>query len=322
MLDHLTDAARVALVVALVLVGVRYVRVVGSAKASVPRPPVTRTTRVQSRVDLYARDPGARLETFRELERLAAANPERRQKVVDSVLEQLRFRGWSEMPDWQDRLWALVVPHLRPHTREFWPGIDLRLDFHCGAVLTDVDLSNCEIRNAAFERVRFTGDANFKFAVFTGDVTFEGSCFARHARFRQVKFGGAAAFDDVTFTGTAWFPRIEVAGPASFTRARFSGHTEFTGAAFAGPFSAIGAGFAGRASFRDTHFGGRTRFADARFTGHADFTGTSFVDTPGLARAWARTDRYTVRTWPDGWTLDADEAELPKRPGRWAELKQ
>ncbi|MEV6448113.1 hypothetical protein [Amycolatopsis sp. NPDC051716] len=311
-------AAQAVLTVVLIALAVQYVRVFLLHKSAVRRRvPVRATTTAVHRPDLYAPDPATRLETFRELDERAHQDPAQRQGFVDQVLAQLRFGGWSRRPDWQDRLWALVLPHLRPDGPAFWPGIDLRVEY---AVLTALDLSGCEVRDLTVDEVRFRGTTRFVRTVFTGDVTFAGSCFAGHARFRQAEFRGAADFDQVTFTGTAAFPGAMVAGPAGFHQARFSGLTDFTGARFAGPFDAVAAGFAGRTSFRDARFAARTRFAQARFTGHADFTGATFAAPPGLARAWARTDWYAVRTWPAGWSAGAEEVVLPKRPGRWAEL--
>jgi len=317
--------AQVLIAVALVAVGALYVRVfLGRWSATPRRVPLrahdraaARSRPVTVRPDIFARDPEQRLEAFRELERLAHRNPAQRQRFVGQVLAQLRFRGWSELPDWHARLWAFVLPHLRPDEPEFWPGIAVRVE---RTVLHDVDLSGCEIRALAFERVRCTGTTRFTRTVFTGNVTFEDSCFAGHVRFRGAEFRGAVNFGQVTFAGTAAFPGVTVAGSAGFRQARFSGLTDFTGARFAGPFDAVAAGFAGRTSFRDTQFAATAEFAEARFTGHADFTGSSFVDRPGLARAWARTDWYALRSWPPGWSPGAEDITLPKRPGRWAAL--
>ncbi|MGW3960820.1 pentapeptide repeat-containing protein [Amycolatopsis sp. NPDC005003] len=307
--------AKVVVGLALIALAVQYVRVFVLRKSAAPRRVPARATGSD---DVHARDPEKRLEVLGGLERLAHRNRAQRQLFVDQVLAQLRFRGWSRLPDWQDRLWALVLPHLRPHAAEFWPGIDLRVE---RAVLTAVDLSGCEVRDLTFEWVRFDGTARFVRTVFTGEVTFVGSCFAGHARFREAQFKSEAAFDSVTFTGTAAFPGVTVAGPAGFGEARFSGLTDFTGAWFAGSFDAEAAGFAGRTSFRDTRFRRTTWFAEARFTGHADFTGASFVVPPELTRTWARTDRYAVRTWPAGWAVGSGDVALPKRPGRWAALR-
>lgn len=306
-------AAEVVVAVVLIALAVLYVRVFLLRTSAAPR----RAPAAPRDRNLFAPDPEKRLEVFRELERPAHRNRAQRQQFVDQVLAQLRFREWSRMPDWQDRLWALVLPHLRLDGKEFWPGIDLRLE---RVVLTAVDFSGCEVRTLTFDWVRFAGTARFVGTVVTGEATFLGSCFAGHARFRAAEFRGEAAFDGVTFTGTASFPGVTVAGPAGFAGSRFSGLTDFTGARFAGPFDAEAAGFAGRTSFRDARFSGTTRFAEARFTGHTDFTGASFLVPPGLARAWARTDGYAVRAWPAGWWAAAEDVTLPKRPGRWAQL--
>jgi hypothetical protein len=317
-------AIKVVIAVALIALAVQYVRVfllrksaVSRRASAVPQRTPAGTT-VACTHDVHAPDPEQRLETFRELERRAHRDPAQRQAFVDQVLAQLWFRGWSRLPDWQARLWALVLPHLRPQEEEFWHGIDIEVE--C-TVLTDVDLSGCQVRDVAFEQVRFAGTTRFVRTVFTGEVTFDGACFVKHARFRRAEFRSSASFDQVTFAGTASFPGVTVTGPAGFHRARFSGLTDFTGARFAGPFDAVGAGFAGRTSFRDACFAPRARFAEARFTGHADYTGASFADRPGLARAWARTDWYAVRSWPAGWSAGTEDVALPKRPGRWAELR-
>ncbi|WP_103339038.1 pentapeptide repeat-containing protein [Amycolatopsis sp. CA-126428] len=258
---------------------------------------------------LVADERAARLAALASFARQADADPDLRQECVGEILTQFRS-GRPDPPAWQAELWRLLLPHLRPGSPWFWPGMDLELD---GLVLHAVDLRGCEVRDARFHAVRFVGDARFGEAVFTGLVSFEGSCFARHALFGSTRFGTGADFEDATFTGTADFTGVTAGGPMWFDAARFSARTDFPAAAFGDDVSFEATGFAGRTLFSGSRFAAGAHFTRARFGGHADFTAATAggFDFTG---AQVRLNARVLRTWPPGWAPGEPE------PRRWAGL--
>jgi uncharacterized protein YjbI with pentapeptide repeats len=263
-------------------------------------------------VRLLADDCTARLDALARLAEQADGDPGARQGCVEEIVAQFRYR-WPDQPAWQAELWRLLLPHLRPGSPRFWPGMDLLTDRQ---VLHDVDLRGCRVRAVLFQDVRFVGDARFDGATFTRAASFEGSCFARHAFFGGARFELGADFDNTTFTGAAVFAGATATGRLWFEDTRFSGRTDFTGLECAEEASFGGAGFAGRTSFRDARFADAF-FGGARFSGHTDFTGAT-AERFRFPRARARTDVHVVRQWPPGWGLGPPR---PLKPGHWAELR-
>jgi hypothetical protein len=256
---------------------------------------------------LLADERGARLDALRSLAEEADDDPGLRQDCVDEVLAQ--FRTDPHAP-----LWELLREHLRRDSPRFWPGMDLHVVF---ALLADVDLRGCEVRDGVFRAVGFAGDAHFEDTVFTGEVSFEESCFARHAFFDRARFEAAANFEHTTFTAAAAFPGITTHGRTWFDAARFSARTDFAAAVFGDGVSFGEVGFSGPTTFRDARFAAVALFGQARFGGHADFTG-AVAAAFEFAGARVRTDVHVVHTWPDGVTAGEP---APRRPGKWAELR-
>ncbi|MGW5721020.1 pentapeptide repeat-containing protein [Amycolatopsis sp. NPDC003865] len=257
---------------------------------------------------LPADERAARLAGLAHFAEEADADPGLRQECVDELVAHLGH-WWPDWAAWQAEVRALLLPHLRPGSPRFWPGMDLHAD---GCVFHDMDLRGCEVRDVVFHRVRFVGDARFDGVVATRLVSFEGCCFARHAFFGGARFEAGADFGNATFTGTASFAGATAGGEVWFDEARFSARTDFSGSAFA-DVSFADAGFAGRTSFRDTRFGDAF-FGGARFGGHADFAGATATRFR-FSRARARTDVHVRRTWPPGWALGLP---APRKPGTWA----
>ncbi|WP_410674039.1 pentapeptide repeat-containing protein [Amycolatopsis sp. cmx-4-68] len=260
--------------------------------------------------DIHADDRGTRLAGVRAFAEFADRVPSLRQDFVDQLFVQLDS-GWPENRAWQAELWPVLLPRLRRGSPCFWPGMDLHPK---SMVLHDVELRGCEIRNAIFHDMHFSGDVHFDGAVCTGLVSFKGSRFTRHAYFGGARFETGADFGHTTFTGTAAFAGASTEGETWFDEARFSARADFGGARFADT-SFAGAGFAGRTSFRDARFA-EAFFGEARFSGHADFTGAT-AERVRFPRARARTDVHAVRHWPPGWQLGPSR---PRKPGHWADL--
>lgn len=178
------------------------------------------------------------------LERMAQADPSRRQNVVDVVCAYLRapFRLPDESrPELEDdargerqvRLSAqrVLTRHLSAGEQSgtFWADVDLDL---AGATLIDFVLSECRIRNGVFTDARFVGDAWFTRAEFAGEALFGWASFLGEAWFAGLSVAGEASFGGAAFAADARFDLAEFAGETWFTEASFAGGVELTDAKF------------------------------------------------------------------------------------------
>lgn len=192
----------------------------------------------------------------------------------------------------------------------FWPDLDLDLT---GAVLIDLNLSECHLRTASFDKATFTGESWFQHATFTGSASFDGATFTDYAW-----------FEEVTFTAHAWFVRATFTGDANFDKATFTGDASFDGATFT-----RSARFRWVPRARDTDHG--ARFDGATFIRSADFSAASFHARATWEGAWfervavmtgatARTDPGEIvdrdaSEWPIGWTTANNVST--RRIGDW-----
>ncbi|KAB8183283.1 hypothetical protein FH608_049465 [Nonomuraea phyllanthi] len=205
-------------------------------------------------VDQLGDDSAAvRLGGLYALERVAQANVELRQTIVDVICAYLRMpsgaaeeRGAEETAgsesqklsqdrqDRQVRLTAqrILTKHLKRRSsgsqdfQEFWADIDLDLR---GARLVDTDFRECAARKAIFNQAVFEGDANFWGASFEGRVDFWGASFGG-ADFGGAVFEKDAEFGKSTFRYKAFFWGASFWGGARFEEASFEGGVEFGGA--------------------------------------------------------------------------------------------
>ncbi|GAB2815856.1 pentapeptide repeat-containing protein [Lentzea nigeriaca] len=162
----------------------------------------------------------------------------------------------------------ILADHLRPEG-DYWGEHDIDLT---GAVLVDLEMSDCRVASARFDRASFlgkcippteyTGPARFVEASFAGPVAFSGASFEKWA-----------VFDGASFGGRVWF------GGASFaSRAMFSGVSFLA------------------ADFRDASF------SDSVFFAEATFDGGPVADHAGFEDAWVEVNLGTLNSeWPQGW---------------------
>lgn len=187
-----------------------------------------------------------RLAGLYALERLAQANPDHRQTVVNVVCAYLRMpfelpeehpaatddAGRREEQQVRDTAVRILVTHLQPyvsirntpndprflwrdtHTAdapanpEFWPDIDIDLS---GAMLARSDFPSCRFRNA-----------NFAGAWFSSGMThFTGCEFHGLANFIHADFGGVVEFTRARFYDMALFQNSKFAPRSSFGEVRF-----------------------------------------------------------------------------------------------------
>ncbi|MFY1650159.1 pentapeptide repeat-containing protein [Solwaraspora sp. WMMB762] len=205
-----------------------------------------------------------RLAGLYALERLAQDNPVHRQSIVEVICAYLRMPYTPPTEEQSDRSSAepdaaeatdtaetpnqptrpdpreerqvrlaaqrILARHLRPKTADrklsptYWNGVAIDLT---EATLLDVDFSDCDLNNARFSGVKFTGTAWFRRAAFTRLSLFAGATFTGDARFDRAKFMGGAWFHGSTFIGDAYFDGTGFSGTAWFQGATFESRQTF-----------------------------------------------------------------------------------------------
>ncbi len=230
--------------------------------------------------------PHQRMGALHTFESLADSYPGQVQAIVDVLSAYLRGPAESD-GGVREALQRMLAGHLRPGWR-FWSDVNLDLT---GARLTDLDLSDCRLRQLTLDlavlagptRMRrlAVGTASLRHTRFLGDVWLEYSSFA-----------GPARFDAATFAGDAWFGGARFAGPTSFAAATVDGHAWFSQCAFNGP-----------AEFGEAVFRRSTGFRGAVVNGVIGLTGTTFL---GPARVSRYGDGWNVAAPGWGVVVDAD----------------
>jgi Pentapeptide repeats (8 copies) len=178
------------------------------------------------------------------LERLAQANPDHRQTVVNVICAYLRMPfeppdedsaadgGRREEQHVRDTAVSILVTHLQPyvgirntpddprflwreaHTADvpanpkFWPDIDVDLS---GATLARADFPSCRFRNAIFFGASFDG----------GMTHFTGCEFHGMANFNFADFDSIVDFTRARFYDMALFQNTKFAPRSSFGEVRF-----------------------------------------------------------------------------------------------------
>ncbi len=231
-----------------------------------------------------------RLAGLYALERLAQANPEQRQSIVNVICAYLRMPYTPLSPaatvsaEHEERIQRrevrlagqrILINHLDPRDRRtFWTDIDIDLT---NAHLIGFTFGGCQPRNARFSGATFAGDATFDGATFTGDATFDGADFSRDASFDGATFTGDATFHRSTFTRDVSFHQATFASTASFAHATFIDVAWFDDTRFTRDAWFIGATFIEGARFRSANFTHGARFRSATFTGDVSFDGATFT---------------------------------------------
>ncbi|MEQ0562048.1 pentapeptide repeat-containing protein [Amycolatopsis sp. NEAU-NG30] len=241
-----------------------------------------------------------RLAGLYALERLAQDNRAHRQTIVNVISAYLRMpydppgegtpkpehRACLEEREVRMTAQQILTGHLAPAGADrgrFWADLDLDLG---GAVLIDLKLHDCSLRNANFARARFVGQASLLGIKFRGSTRFDDAVFEGEAWFAEAEFSDSTRFDGVTFHGDA-----------RFDEATFRGATVFRGARFHGP-----------ARFEKAEFAGKVIFSRSAFSGGADFSRATFADEaylPGVD--FGRDARFVEVTFArDGWFIDVE----------------
>ncbi len=237
-----------------------------------------------------------RLAGLYALERLAQDNPAHRQTIINVLSAYLRmpYEPMAEddrracLEEREVRLTAqqILTGHVAPAGADqarFWADLDLDLR---GAVLIDLKLHDCSLRNANFAEARFVGQ------------TF----------LLGIKFGGSTRFDNAVFEGEAWFAEAEFTDSTRFDGATFLADARFDEAVFFGATVFRRARFEGDARFEKTKFAGKVIFSEVAFGGSADFARASFADDaylPGVD--FGRDARFVEVTFArDGWFVNVE----------------
>ncbi|MCP2166918.1 Pentapeptide repeat-containing protein [Goodfellowiella coeruleoviolacea] len=264
------------------------------------------------------------------LERLAQANEEHRQTIVDVICAYLRMpqpcaeelsdtevqdeqhaaagtaddrrigeeRAQLRAEERQVRQAAqrILINHLRPDRRTNF-GEPTNTNFWAGinldlsgSTLHDWHFDQCEVSSADFRGTTFHGLASFHSTVFRGFAGFVGATFHRTAR-----------FSSATFRRSAWFIEAAFHETAEFEEAIFHDSCWFDEAAF-------------------HQFAG---FAKTTFHSTAWFDAT-FHDTIRFDGARVRLDQDITSDWPAGWQVreptSASEGRIDGSEGVWGFL--
>ena len=246
-----------------------------------------------------------RLAGLYTMERLAQANPEHRQTIIDVLCGYLRMpfaisEEMIEESDPGDSVQELQVRraaqrilhrHLHPtiggtnnQDTNYWGELDLDLT---GATLINFALGNTTARFVDFRRARFVGTAQFQGARFD-----------------------SAIFYKCRFDGAAWFESAALGEGAGFDDARFAEASDFSNAVF------------GNASFERTLFCGDVTFENALFAHNIDFENALFEKQVSYSGARVRIDARRYRVLPAGWIVRASAPGETDRlntlvPQRW-----
>lgn len=245
-----------------------------------------------------------RLAGLYALERLAQDNPAQRQTIANVISAYLRmpydppedlpvddahgaeYRACLQEREVRMTAQQILTGHLAPGDGDgsrFWAGLDLDLS---GAVLMDLKLHDCSLRNANFARARFVGQTSLLGIKFRSSTRFDNAVFAGEAWFAEAEFSDSTRFDNVAFLADARFDEAAFFGATVFRRARFQG----------------------AARFDKTKFAGKVILSEAVFEGGADFAQAEFADEvylPGVD--FGRDARFVEVTFArDGWFINVE----------------
>jgi uncharacterized protein YjbI with pentapeptide repeats len=248
-----------------------------------------------------------RLAGMYALERLAQANADQRQTVVNVLCAYLRmpFEESGPAEERQVRLTAQRI--LAAHAVEgdaHWPDLDLDLT---GATLLDLDLTECVVRrlscanarlygetrligatiwHTSFEEAEFAGPVSFTGATFTGPALFlyarfksayfDATRFVKNARFSEARFAIEASFRSTQFEAAARYSNTVFAGDVQFDAVRFGGNARFAGTRFEGAVHFTNVEFAGETRFDRAVFATLADFVAVRFGGYVEFSEAKF----------------------------------------------
>jgi uncharacterized protein YjbI with pentapeptide repeats len=239
--------------------------------------------RMQAVEQLSSSDHTIRRSGLYNLERLGEQHEELRQLVLDEICSYLRRPFDAEAtsdfdPEREVRAFAMEILERRLKRklgpRNYWNHSRLDLE---AAVLTNIDFSDCLLRNADFSGVRFRGASTFHRAVFEGRTWFDKAVFEGAAMFPRAVFGGQAVFDEAVFRSGADFSRARFSRPTTFKQTRFDEDLDCTLADFQ-HFDFTEALVEGGANFGGAVFHGYTDFSQSAFKRWADFELASFED--------------------------------------------
>lgn len=166
------------------------------------------------------------------------------------------------------------------------------------APLREPGSGRVRVGEAAFDEVRFTGDAelegidfggfcSFASAVFDGGLYVQDACVGGDLRLSAAQVAGDAWFDDTEVKADAWFFKARIEGALRFCVRRIGGSAMFkgmmcgdayfSGARMAGVTSFSEAVVDGEAAFDGVHFEQGADFTKTRIAGRACFDGARFL---------------------------------------------
>ena len=169
-----------------------------------------------------------RVAALHTLALIGAESEAHRAAILDVVCAFLRTPGKD--PATRDTARRLLRERLLPARPEFWPGMSVDLS---GAVLTDLDLSQCRIDgDLRLDGCLLLGQTRLRGLVVGGTTAIRAARFDDHAWLERATFGGPVWLNGTVFTGDAWFGDTRFGGYASFAGVSVGGHAWFGGACF------------------------------------------------------------------------------------------
>lgn len=248
-----------------------------------------------------------RLAGMYALERLAQANADQRQTVVNLLCAYLRMPFEEDGPREEREVRLTAQRILGAHAvagDTHWADLDLELT---GATLLDLDLSaavvrqltcanarlygetrldRATIRHATFEDAHFAGHLSAVGTTFTGpalflyaqfkSAAFDEARFVKNARFSEARFAIGASFHSTVFEAAARYSQTVFAGDVQFEAVRFEGNARFAGTRFKGAVRFANVEFAGETRFDRAVFATLADFVAVRFDGYVEFSEAKF----------------------------------------------
>ena len=132
---------------------------------------------------------------------------------------------------------------------------------------------------AAFLRTQFKQEADFISAKFENEVNFGGANFSQYADFDLVAFDQKVSFRFSYFKEDASFWEASFYGPADFNGVTFTKKVNFSDRGFNGETDFYAATFKGETDFTNCRFSKKANFSSGIFHSTALFLKTTFQDT-------------------------------------------
>jgi hypothetical protein len=208
--------------------------------------------------------PHQRMGALYTFESLGDAYPPHTQAIVDVICAYVRGHDEPER-GLQHSALRLLVTHLRPGGR-LWAEAYVDL---AGAVLPELDLSDCQLRGLRLDGAAIHGPARMQRLTVSGPLSLRQTQFHSDVWLEHSSVSGSARFDEARFHGDAWLGGLRFRDEASFRGAVFDGHAWLSRCEFDGVVDFAEAVFRRSVGFRGAVAHGEVGMAGTNFLGPA-----------------------------------------------------